>query len=154
VLEHANWTFVRIQGSAFYRDSNAAMLPLWERLNELEIRPGDSFAEAPQPVIREVSALSDLAGPQHAEDTLEVLAADVWLDGAESAAPSLADLDASFPDDALNDPRSHGSDETHTGRVNGAGWPNPDQSWVHRMRPSRDGTRSLCLKRYSGLHEC
>ena len=98
VLERANWTFVGIRGSAFYRDPDAAMLQLWERLEELEIRHGDWFGDAPQPVIREVSALGELTGPEHADDTPEVLVADAWLDGAESGAPSLADLDASFPE--------------------------------------------------------
>ena len=32
VLERANWTFERIRGSAFYRDPDAALLPLWQRL--------------------------------------------------------------------------------------------------------------------------
>jgi very-short-patch-repair endonuclease len=130
VLERASWTFVRIRGSAFYRDPDAAMLPLWERLEELAIGPGDSFAEVPQPLIREVSALGELASPQHAADTPDVLAADAWVDGAECEAPSRADVDASNPEDALTGrPSSHGCDETHTGRVNGARWLSSDQAW-------------------------
>lgn len=38
-LERANWRFWRVRGSAFYRDPDAAMLPLWARLSELGIEP-------------------------------------------------------------------------------------------------------------------
>ena len=56
VLERANWTFERIRGSAFYRDPDASLLPLWSRLADLGIPAGDWWAaEAPQPTIREVS---------------------------------------------------------------------------------------------------
>ena len=41
VLERAGWTFQRIRGSAFYRDPNAALEPLWSRLEELNIPQGD-----------------------------------------------------------------------------------------------------------------
>lgn len=38
VLERAGWTFERIRGSAFYRDPEQALEPLWERLDALGIR--------------------------------------------------------------------------------------------------------------------
>jgi len=41
ILERANWTFERIRGSAFYRDPEAALVPLWNRLTELGIPAGD-----------------------------------------------------------------------------------------------------------------
>jgi len=44
VLERAGWTFVRIRGSAFYRDPDNALEPLWDRLDELGIPTGDDWA--------------------------------------------------------------------------------------------------------------
>lgn len=37
ILERLGWQFARIRGSAFYRDSDLAMQPVFERLAELEI---------------------------------------------------------------------------------------------------------------------
>jgi very-short-patch-repair endonuclease len=63
VLERANWTFERIRGSAYYRDPDAALLPLWQRLADLGIPTGDWWsAETPQPTIREVSGQDGLPG--------------------------------------------------------------------------------------------
>lgn len=39
ILERRGWRFVRIRGSAFYRDREAAMAPVLARLEELSIRP-------------------------------------------------------------------------------------------------------------------
>ena len=56
VLERANWTFERIRGSAFYRDPDTALLPLWQRLADLGIPTGDWWStETPHPIVREVS---------------------------------------------------------------------------------------------------
>ena len=64
VLERANWTFERIRGSAFYRDPETALLPLWDRLANLGIPTGDWWsAETPQPTVREVSGPSSLPLP-------------------------------------------------------------------------------------------
>lgn len=38
-LERANWRFWRVRGSTFYRDPDAALVPLWARLAELDISP-------------------------------------------------------------------------------------------------------------------
>lgn len=38
-LERVGWTFVRIRGSRFFRDPEAALQPLWQRLEEMDIRP-------------------------------------------------------------------------------------------------------------------
>lgn len=38
-LERANWRFWRVRGSTFYRDPDAALAPLWERLREDGIDP-------------------------------------------------------------------------------------------------------------------
>jgi very-short-patch-repair endonuclease len=39
ILERLGWTFHRIRGSAYYRDPNAALSGLWDRLETLDIRP-------------------------------------------------------------------------------------------------------------------
>ena len=58
VLERANWTFERIRASAFYRDPDAALLPLWQRLTVLGIPTGDWWPTGtPQQVVREVSGV-------------------------------------------------------------------------------------------------
>lgn len=40
-LERSGWQFARIMGSEFYRDKDAAMLPIWAELNRLGISPGE-----------------------------------------------------------------------------------------------------------------
>lgn len=40
ILERLGWTFTRIRGSAFFRDEEQAMRPVFERLDELGIAPG------------------------------------------------------------------------------------------------------------------
>jgi hypothetical protein len=50
LLERLGWTFVRIRGSEFFRDPDRAMLPVFARLNELEIPPegpGTTDGETP-----------------------------------------------------------------------------------------------------------
>ncbi|HLK58085.1 MAG TPA: AAA domain-containing protein [Chthonomonadaceae bacterium] len=39
LLERLGWTFARIRGSAFYRDADAAMEPIFARLQEMDIAP-------------------------------------------------------------------------------------------------------------------
>ena len=39
ILERLGWTFHRIRGSAYYRDPDAALSGLWDRLESLGIRP-------------------------------------------------------------------------------------------------------------------
>ena len=39
ILERLGWTFVRIRGSRFYRDPDAALAPVFARLADLGIRP-------------------------------------------------------------------------------------------------------------------
>jgi len=43
VLERAGWTFERIRGSAFYRDPDTAMQPVWEHLDAVGIPTGDEW---------------------------------------------------------------------------------------------------------------
>src|SRR5699024_485209 len=40
-LERCGWTFFRVRESAFYVDQAAALAPLWDLLEELDIRPSD-----------------------------------------------------------------------------------------------------------------
>ncbi len=53
VLERAGWTFERIRGSAFYRNPDAALQPLWQRLEKLGI-PNRAWTDSslPQPARR------------------------------------------------------------------------------------------------------
>jgi very-short-patch-repair endonuclease len=39
-LERIGWTFVRVRASAFYRDSENALKPVWLKLEEMKIEPG------------------------------------------------------------------------------------------------------------------
>lgn len=48
-LERCGWRFMRIRESAFYVDPAEALAPLWEALEELEIRPSDWIAPDPEP---------------------------------------------------------------------------------------------------------
>lgn len=41
-LRRAGWDFVRIRGGAYFRDSDAALEELWERLEEMDLISGDS----------------------------------------------------------------------------------------------------------------
>ncbi|WP_432543036.1 AAA domain-containing protein [Kineococcus sp. SYSU DK002] len=65
VLERAGWTFERIRGSAFYRDPDSALEPLWARLAAMGIPTGSEWVDGdgPQPTVRSVSG----ATPPHAE---------------------------------------------------------------------------------------
>nr|BDT34547.1 AAA domain-containing protein [Myxococcus sp. MH1] len=50
LLERLGWRFVRIRGSAFFRDPEAAMRPVFARLKELEIPPEGAPPEEAAPV--------------------------------------------------------------------------------------------------------
>jgi hypothetical protein len=39
ILERLGWRFIRVRGSAFYRDPDAAMEPVFARLKDLGIEP-------------------------------------------------------------------------------------------------------------------
>ena len=47
ILERLGWTFHRIRGSAYYRDPDAALTSLWDRLEALAIRPSDDSGDTP-----------------------------------------------------------------------------------------------------------
>jgi very-short-patch-repair endonuclease len=49
ILERLGWQFIRIRGSAFYRDAEAAMKPVFARIKELEIP--QEVSDDPHPTI-------------------------------------------------------------------------------------------------------
>ena len=49
VLERLGWEFVRIRGSAFYRDPDAALRRVFDRLEELGIKPVAPEEQEPEP---------------------------------------------------------------------------------------------------------
>ncbi|MDT7726549.1 MAG: hypothetical protein QOI21_3125 [Actinomycetota bacterium] len=58
VLERAGWTFQRLRGSAFFRDPERAMEPLWERLTEMGIPVGhDWIDESTSATVSEIRGL-------------------------------------------------------------------------------------------------
>jgi very-short-patch-repair endonuclease len=65
ILERLGWTFHRIRGSAYYRDPDAALAGLWDRLDALGILPGDAPDPSPPPVITVDNA---------AEETVQLVA--------------------------------------------------------------------------------
>ncbi len=71
VLERADWTFFRIRGSAFYRDRQAALAPLWQRLEALGIMPGgrETPSLPPIDVSAELTRLRDLRAAREARET-------------------------------------------------------------------------------------
>jgi len=59
ILERLGWRFIRVRGSAFYRDPDAAMEPVFSRLKDLGIEPRSAEAmgapgESPQAVSAEL----------------------------------------------------------------------------------------------------
>lgn len=58
ILERAGWRFWRIRGSAFYRDPEQALEPLWQVLDEMGIFSSDRKIE-PEPTEEELQAIED-----------------------------------------------------------------------------------------------
>lgn len=48
ILERLGWSFVRLRGSAFFRDPEAAMAPLFRRMEALGITPDDGADSHPR----------------------------------------------------------------------------------------------------------
>ena len=59
ILERLGWQFVRIRGSAFFRDPELAMRPVFDRLGELDIPPEANAGESPGP---DMSLIHELDG--------------------------------------------------------------------------------------------
>ena len=63
ILERLGWTFHRIRGSAYYRDPDAALAGLWDRLDALGILPAGAPDPSPPPVITVNNAAEESAEP-------------------------------------------------------------------------------------------
>ena len=59
ILERLGWTFHRIRGSAYYRNPDAALTSLWDRLEALAIRPGDDSADTPPTPVPTITSTPD-----------------------------------------------------------------------------------------------
>jgi very-short-patch-repair endonuclease len=71
ILERLGWKFIRIRGSAFYRDPNLAMQAVFSKLEELGIPPEGNGGEAPlsdMTLIHELFALVN--GDAECDETL------------------------------------------------------------------------------------
>jgi very-short-patch-repair endonuclease len=69
ILERLGWTFHRIRGSAYYRDPDEAMSFLWERLENLDIRPaGGRFEIGTNTPLKEELTNRYLTCQQNAEN--------------------------------------------------------------------------------------
>lgn len=76
-LERSGWQFARVRGSDFYRDPQAAMLPVWSELERLGIQPGgvDTAAAAPPPPLNIVgSGPAQVAANNEPEATADTTA--------------------------------------------------------------------------------
>ena len=60
ILERLGWQFERIRGSAFYRDPDGAMKPVFDRLHDLGILPEHDDAERPPPDMMLIHELENL----------------------------------------------------------------------------------------------
>ncbi|MDP1612460.1 MAG: AAA domain-containing protein [Sulfuritalea sp.] len=60
ILERLGWQFVRIRGSAFFRNPELAMRPVFDRLGELGIPPEANIVEAPKSDMTLIHELDDL----------------------------------------------------------------------------------------------
>lgn len=84
VLERAGWTFERIAGSAFFRDPDAALEPLWRRLTELGIGTGD-----PEPAVASTSVhrVVTIGSAAHSREPAAIPAEAVQPDSLEDPLP-------------------------------------------------------------------
>jgi hypothetical protein len=62
VLERLGWPFVRVRGSAFYRDPDAALRRVFDRLGELGIAPMKDAEERGDEPAPERTLIEELEG--------------------------------------------------------------------------------------------
>ena len=62
ILERLGWQFVRIRGSAFYRDPEAALQRVFDRLQEMGIKPSKDIEAPETSVSAEKTLLEELEG--------------------------------------------------------------------------------------------
>lgn len=89
-LERCGWTFFRVRESAFYVDKAAALAPLWQKLEDLDIRPADYLDEEP------LDEVSDSAGAVEAPAELTETPTKVHDSPIEDVSPA-ADTDVEEP---------------------------------------------------------
>lgn len=99
ILERLGWQFVRIRGSAFFRNPELAMRPVFDRLGELDIPPEANNDEAPVSDMTLVHELDDLI-----RNGFEVENGD---------SPTLAPVDAAIDDDDVVIPIPTGTNFDH-----------------------------------------
>ncbi|WP_158302912.1 AAA domain-containing protein [Syntrophus aciditrophicus] len=87
ILERLGWQFIRIRGSAFYRNPDLAMRPVFDRLEELEIFPEADVGETTASDMTLIHELDELIragfGPESDEPENEVME-DVSTDEREN----------------------------------------------------------------------
>lgn len=81
ILERLGWQFVRIRGSAFYRNPELAMRPVFDRLGELEIPPEGEVGEEPEINMTLVHELGNLiANSIEGSEATKVINGDAEVD--------------------------------------------------------------------------
>lgn len=75
ILERLGWQFVRIRGSAFFRNPELSMRPVFDRLGELGIPPEAATTEDPNSDMTLIHELDDLIrnGFEGENDTVDVV---------------------------------------------------------------------------------
>ena len=117
-LERVGWRFVRIREGEFYLDPDAALRPLWAKLNEVGIRPFGETAEA---------AAQAAAGPVDSTDVEAVVSA--LLDPFAEAEEAFGGGGRGRPGRAIS--RRHGP-----GSRRGLGHPGPAVRHSRRLNRS------------------
>ena len=138
ILERLGWKFIRIRGSAFYRDPNLAMQAVFSKLEELGIPPEGNGGEAPlsdMTLIHELIALVN----ENAEAPIAVEASD-----SETADLQFEDGDLDLEQNVLPDfgAFAGGMDRPKYSRVAGAPG-NPNRGQVEMLLETFGGTASL-----------
>jgi len=88
ILERLGWQFVRIRGSAFYRDPDAALQRLFDRLKEMGIQPAHDV-QVPEPVVSsEKSLLEELEDLRSGAPSLPLITGGTEPATALTPAPS------------------------------------------------------------------
>ncbi|WP_445147373.1 AAA domain-containing protein [Dyella sp. Tek66A03] len=97
ILERLGWQFIRIRGSAFYRNPELAMRPIFDRLGELEIPPEANPDESTASDMTLIHELDNLIrkgfGPQPDEPVSEAMVTVLADKEGEDAFVGLADSD-------------------------------------------------------------
>jgi hypothetical protein len=92
ILERLGWQFVRIRGSAFYRDPDMALRRVFDKLDELGITPTRS-AEASEdevPPEKQNALIHELEALRDIRATAVVAPAAAAAEGADAESPTLA----------------------------------------------------------------